>query len=929
MTTERHLSRNFDTVRLIHPIVLVLGMSDNQRGHLFEIFIGKLLTCEGYEQPTRASLNVSANGIELDITARHILTGHRLVAECKAYSTNVRAKELTNFYGKLTTERFEDPNVIGLFVAIPGLVAEGNEKLSQIKKHDQHFIGMSSLEVFTSLARHQIIEDQIHQDEVASDIAVVITEHGVYTATKVLDPITRKALFVRCWGKSPVPDPVVELLKLSDYSFGLSVHRVSETATLRSRHVGALDQTLITVAGSTHDFEYQLPASPQFFVGRRDVLRSFREMLRGDVRHGTVIVLNGQSGWGKSSLALRLSAMTHRSQGVAIVFDSRTAFSPDYVTASLTKAILLAFEQQIAIPPDDESFASIASCLDTLRRATWGRGGPLLIFYDQFENVFRSPVLTREFRDLALSVREVECPLIIGFSWKTDFVAWAEGYPYHLRDEIRSQAELLHLLPFGPGDINTLLRRIEKAASTKLQPELKRRLREYSQGLPWLFKKLASHVIKELLAGASQTDLLEEALNVKKLFESDVAELAPAERTALHQIARLCPALIGEIVELIPSEIIQSLLDRRLIVSLGEFVDTYWDIFRDFLTTGEIPIKESYILRQTPSAVSKLLRITLDSGGDLSVASAATRLATSDGVIFNLSRQLRQMGVLVDTPQQVKITADILAAQDVEEAVRYRISKALRRNRAFSTLEELAEKSDLGTTVPEFASALREAFPAVQGSDRTWATYARAFLRWFEYARLCTFHRGAIRLGAPQRKTLELLDASSLLGRSRVPTKFPESAPRPALEVAKYLAGKRENPRLSAKASAKAFNDLQVLGIASYDARKGELVLNTPEIFDNDGRLDSEVLLNLLLRVPGASSVITTLMETPTLGRDQVGVMLQNAFHKEWSKLTRRNAGTYFRGWAAAAGIRIERSNSVRSENSPTDSGTLFRDLES
>ena len=76
------------------------------------------------------------------------------------------------------------------------------------------------------------------------------------------------------------------------------------------------------VTGSHSDFEYQLPASPQYFVGRTAAISSIQAMMGERSR---VLVINAKSGWGKSSLALRAKELTRQRGGHAVVFDTRTA----------------------------------------------------------------------------------------------------------------------------------------------------------------------------------------------------------------------------------------------------------------------------------------------------------------------------------------------------------------------------------------------------------------------------------------------------------------------------------------------------------------------------------------------------------------------------------------------------------------------------
>ena len=182
--------------------------------------------------------------------------------------------------------------------------------------------------------------------------------------------------------------------------------------------------------------------------------------------------------------------------------------------------------------PANQSWASLSSALTSLERSRWLRDAPLMVFFDQFENVFQQETTTREFRDLALRVRDSSAKVLVGFAWKTDMVSWTEGHPYRFRDEIRSAGDQLLLLPMGPRDIELLLRRLEKQLAGKLSRDLRQRLREYSQGYPWLFKKLAGHVINEIGQGRSQEQLVSEALNVRSLFVADMAGLGPVETNA-------------------------------------------------------------------------------------------------------------------------------------------------------------------------------------------------------------------------------------------------------------------------------------------------------------------------------------------------------------------------------------------------------------
>ncbi len=85
-------------------------------------------------------------------------------------------------------------------------------------------------------------------------------------------------------------------------------------------------------------------------------------------------------------------------------------------------------------------------------------------------------------------------------------------------------------------------------------------------------------------------------MNVEELFQEDLRGLLPEEEDALRRIAKAAPISVLELGEEFKHEIVQSLVNARLIVRIGNKYDIYWDIFRDYLNSGLVPIQENYIL---------------------------------------------------------------------------------------------------------------------------------------------------------------------------------------------------------------------------------------------------------------------------------------------------------------------------------------------
>lgn len=900
-------------------LIVAEESSKGGRGGLFERFIAKLLASEyGFENPTTQTVNVTSEGIELDIVAKHKLTGSTAVAECKAYTRPVSSSELTNFYGKLTVERFDQPQAFGLLCALPRLTADGQEKANAIAARDQNFKYLSANDLAGALRQAGLITDPPSSVGDASDHAILVTERGIFGACIALDGTYRTPTHVALWAPagSYVPPDITELAAGTDYANGLPVQPLGsderEPAATQDRTPDAV--LLTSVAGSSSDFEYQLPASPKYFVGRSAAVRRLEAVLATD--HGAVVVLNAQSGWGKSSLALKMGDLAARLNGVATVLDTRTADAQRYVSEVLRKAGTEAASTGILTLPDNASWASLESALATMRTATWhDRSRPILAFFDQFENVFRDVALTRTFRDLALGVRDVPGPLVVGFAWKTDLVGWTEGHPFQLRDDIRSAGTVVVVPPFGAREVDTILNRVAKQAAVRLLPDLRSRLRAYSQGLPWLLKKLADHVLRELQDGETQEGLLAESLNVGALFEADLAELSPSEQTVLRHVARFAPIAAVEVTERFGPESVQSLVDRRLVVQVGDRLDTYWDTFRDFLNTGSVPVQESWILRQTPRGVARLLPLVVEAGGNAAVQDLVEQLNSSDKAIFNLSRELRLLGVTAYEPNRVRLVDEVWSADDREAEMRRRVGFALRRHRAFTALRNLAERSGGQVTLDSYGRELPNAFPAVEVSSTSWTSYARAFLFWMEYAGL------VLRRGSEYRPTnepaamptLRLLDNPS-------PLKYRPSVPYIAPgRAVKLLARLHRESTIELPTTAKdreAAGTLSALGAVAVTP-EGIMQFADPALVRVDGTIDPIVLLKYLESVPGGVEGLNVIRADARALPQTVGDAIRAAAHATWTAETTRGIGGHFRSWAKLAGVRVEYPRRVAPSTDP------------
>jgi hypothetical protein len=242
----------------------------NARGHLLETFVAQLLSTQGYGEPSTENLNVTSEGVEIDVAATHRVTKDQLLCECKAYSSNIRVPLLTSFLGKFALARADDPSCHGLFVGLPRLTSEGREKAKAAEEKLGGFRYIGSSDVCALLAAAALLPSIEDGPDLTADPTVVITEHGLTLAARELDPVTRHAFRVVVWTRSGVvPDPILRLIERG-WAENLPVTSLGAETGVFPVRVGAAP-TVVDVRGSSSDFEYQLPAAPAFFVGRKSV----------------------------------------------------------------------------------------------------------------------------------------------------------------------------------------------------------------------------------------------------------------------------------------------------------------------------------------------------------------------------------------------------------------------------------------------------------------------------------------------------------------------------------------------------------------------------------------------------------------------------------------------------------------------------------
>ena len=726
------------------------------RGKLFEKLMAEVLRHYGYSIDNIPNTNYA--GMEIDIEGKHIATNVPLCAECKCYETDVNSPKLQAFFGKYMTRWLKDKRCHGLFIALPGINShakgfyreniEGNSELTFPIFEEKEVL--DAIIDTPDVVNPEFISKSIH-NEVGKpgDWLLLYTDKGLFWLQYVIPPGEGIANSVAMFDKAgnPLSDgATIECLKrlwpeLGDFIL-ITFDDVVPTPIL---NVSQDRDEVVEVKGSSTPFEYQFPASPDHFVGRYAVLEEIDSLVEDIINKKTSsrsILFEANSGWGKSSVVLATVDRIQHKGHFAVAIDSRSASSSQFVLR-MVDYVLHKFGDFNGMLPEDcdiEAITGFEGAVDSLVRM-----GQLLernhkvvfIFLDQFENLFFLPDVLKRIKELFLKIQDARTNVVIGFSWKSDLVGMTSEFPYQTRDTIADSSKRITLDVFSKEETNALLDKLRiEIGARSLRKDLRFLLSESSQGYPWLLKKLCAHVKSQIEHDTSQADVANSFLNVEELFREDLRGLSAEEEDALRRIANVAPINIQEIGEEFSPEVFQSLIHRRLVVRIGIKYDIYWDIFRDYLNTGQVPVQDNYMLRAQVGSVLNATKLFVDANGELSMSDFKKLSGLTKNSAYNVLRDMRLIGLVkIDKGVATLLLNLPDESEALEEALRGHLQERLKRNRVIWRLSNaLEEKSRL--TIDEVSRLLEESCPYISATQKTWGAYARTFAAWMDSADL-------------------------------------------------------------------------------------------------------------------------------------------------------------------------------------------------
>lgn len=730
-------------------------MENFEQGNCFEKLIRNVLELQKYE----IDPNVQFTGLEIDLFAKHKYDKKSLYVECKA-KEKVKSTEIKNFGFSVITKKPDQAyfiHTVELDKQASGLKNEEFEN-NEIFKNVTFYGPEMVIELLKDSNKIKTI-DYNNLGDITQQFLIVsyLGDYLIFIGQSSLAYPTYFYVFDAQSGKS-----LSDITKLKSI-----LAKIPETQRLELRSIenrkekpekrtNASDDFEIVAEVQCGDdwFDYK-PAHFNYFVGRDNLkseLIQFFRRIRLKETNKRAFYLKGNSGWGKSSLinAIKGTCETHyySKRFHTVAFDCRSAITENFVAKAFQKAILRTFDsgfiESKTINFSNLKFTSNFSLLDSdfIREylAYLEKADKLLIIiFDQFEDVFRKTDIFKYFYKFLSDVSEAQTNILVGFSWKSEFYIQPDIPSYGWFQQAKEQSLEFIVPEFGVNETNGILKQLEKSAaeysSTSLNSDIKNRLIENSQGFPWLIKKLCIHIFEQIRNGQRIDDLIDDNLNIKSLFESDLSNVVQKEQKALELVAN--KAVSGnlfdenDITEYKLSKEIKSLIDKRLIIRSGFNYNVYWDIFRDYIVSGKVPlIRRGYIFKQgSQPCLNVFLSFKKSRQQSFKTLLGNQDKRMGEGTLGNILIELRNFELVKKVPGK-----DLFLVPDKLKITESTFKRVIKEKvLEFSTYNKLTELETKYIEISQISDILQEIFKSVSHKEKTWKTYSNYFANWLKF----------------------------------------------------------------------------------------------------------------------------------------------------------------------------------------------------
>ncbi len=696
------------------------------KGLLFEQLLQQYLLASGFE----VELRRKRNSLEYDVEGTNKTTGQNVLGEAKALDKSVTGKEFTSFVGKLLPFDLGEGKIHGLFLSTSALTAEADDYYNKVKNKygitaqtgRQLF---KAIEVALKLPSFDFLSKLLDKKGYASlTSSILTTDTGIFLVLIARAHNSGAPAYFALFDSygHPIDDEsFIEVIGNSDKSLQpLEPIIPTRNKPLKSKAPERCIPEGLSLGVEWSD--YRLPASPQFFVGREAfVERIFRHL--NENQRPNVLQIKSRSGVGKSSVLAYIASLCTTLGATTELHDSRdikSTLDVYSVVQRFTKSKELAYD-----------FRDIENQLSTFAEAD--KNSLKLFFVDQFESTFHIPDVFAAYESLAGAFTRIGNGLYIIFARKNDQLTTFDDSLISL-DKLNSTSRPFELPDFSKDEAISLLTSISKSYEKKpIARDVRAYVLEFAQGFPWLLKRTMAHLIRLLNKGVAQSELVATGLQLDDLFDEELEGLDEIERDYIARIASRLPADYNQLQRqfdedpLLP-KILDKLTRSRLLRLTGATYDTYNDVFKEYLIYQKIPdLRHFNIYRMYPNPVLSGFHNFVDKDKFTSEEFKAF-LNQSLGSAFNILRELKNLNLIKADKDHWKIPQTIIDIYNQGRLGEY-IRRQLLENEIVSRLvNSVAQESKFH--IDDLTDYLREQFPFIEASPKTWTTYAAILRAW-------------------------------------------------------------------------------------------------------------------------------------------------------------------------------------------------------
>lgn len=904
--------------------------STKTKGDLLENLSKDLLEAQGYT----VIQEIRIVGAELDLLCKHKVSGKEIYVECKAWKENIDAPTLRQLVGTVTSYDYAE----GWLISTSNFGKEAKGFVNHWKsKPTTEASKLSFYDPETTidlLQKASIIcpppidkaIEYIGEKDLLGDWILLITSHGRYWTVFTIEGGVPVGILVYSAFDGRHINDTLTLDHLSNLESSLAGYDIKfgvSDVNLNNKNTSLPHVVEVQTGDSWDDYR---PARPQDFIGRdstqKEIL-SFLSNIKDGQSNTRIFAITGNSGLGKSSLIAKVRDRSrnqfHKNKYYIFAVDIRGSKTPNYIFASLLECLKNAqlagfgnnnIELTLTNLNTPLSSPSIIEYLESLEN----KGQVICLIFDQFEELYSKPELFGVFtaaKDLMIEVASLKSNFALGFAWKTDSTTQQDHPAYHMWHELADYRRSFKLDVFDAGETKKSITIFEKEIQQKIPNQIRHQIAYSSQGFPWLLKKLCINLYENMKKSGT-TDTIMVDFDVSRLFENDIDLLSIPERACLQLIAQKAPADWSEIIETSGSSVLNTLINKRLVVKSGDRLNIYWDIFKDFLLTKQVPvIPFNYIPTSDFSAMLKVSRILLDSY--LRADQIATKTNLTEKTVGNIGADLVMFGIAERKGNSFK------RLKEVEYTDASMLSK-IREKFSKHSLKIFLYKSYINKIITQetISDSLKTCLPKATYHDKTWNMYSKRLSNYLVITGFLTLNgNNYIVQDSGKPSDLKIQRPARHSNIFTAP-----SSPKKVIELLKLVKTKNDLTELKKNGYRNAITILQRFKLITIENEN--VLLNTTKI--NQYQNEEEAIWKSAEKETVILDCLKELSTKNKISAIELGGIISDLYNLNWSETSKLRSGNALKIWAnwIAEGIK---NNKISTPSKPSKKKNLKFDF--